>query len=121
MYIQDENDDSQMSLNFSPSSLPELSWEEIGRIRKQISLRWKGMANRANYQDMNEAIGLALRKSPMSVDDKREFAINIARNLHFNERPVVYEMTVDHICRLAGVGFERIESALQLSSRYPYR
>lgn len=121
MNIQDERDDSQLPLNLFPSPLPELSWEEVGRIRKQISLRWKGMANRANYQDMNEAVGLALRKSLMTIDDKREFAINFARNIHYNERPVVYEMTIDHICRLAGVSFERIESSLQLSSRYPYR
>lgn len=111
----------QLQFNFSYTQLPELSPKELAGIRKAISLRWKGMAYRANYQDMNEAVGIALRLSPMSVEDKREFAISVAKHLHDNYRPVVRDMMVDHVCRIAGVPFERIEEVLSNASRYPFK
>lgn len=113
--------EEQLTFKFNQSPLYELSDYELRAIRKAISLRWKGMANRANYQDMSEVVGIALRKSPMSVEDKREFAITVADELHGRCRHVVRDMTVDHICRIAGVPFERIESALYAGDRYPYR
>lgn len=113
--------ENQLSFNFGSSTLPDLSDRELEGIRKAISLRWKGMANRANYQDINEAVGIALRKTTLSVDDKREFAINFSNELHGRFRYVVRDMTVDHVCRIAGVPFERIESALNTGERYTYR
>lgn len=111
-------DDRQYAFNFSLNS--PMTNEELLRVRRSISKRWKGMACRASYQEMNEAVGQALRLSNLSVDEKREFAINVANSLHDRFRPVARDMSVDHICRVAGVPFDRTESALYFADRYPF-
>lgn len=113
--------ENQLSLDLLGTHDKELSLLELANIRKSISLRWKGMANRANYQDFNECVGIALRKTTMSENDKREFAIEVADRLHGRDRYVCRDMTVDHICRIAGVSFKRIEEKLHNGDRYPYR
>ena len=111
----------QLAFDLTNSTLPPLTEQELLNIRKAISLRWKGMASRATYQDMHQAIGLALRACPMSVADKRDFAIQVASKIHGLHRETSRDMSVDHICRIANVPFERIEEVLPLGKQYPYR
>lgn len=98
---------NQLAIEFPTDGLTPLDEEQLFNIRKDINRRWKGMAGRANYQDLSEAVGVALRATGLSVEDKREFAINVCRSLH-KGRTLTFDMSVDHICRVAGLRNEDI-------------
>lgn len=95
--------EEQLELTLFGSEELILSQATLRNIRSIVNKEFKGMAHRSNYQDMTEALAMAVRVAPISEDVKQDIVIAAISRLH-RTREYTQNMSLSHAMYIINYG-----------------
>lgn len=95
--------EEQLELTLFGSEELLLSQATLLSIRRIVNKEFKGMPNRSNYQDMTEALAMAVRIAPVSEDVKQDIVIEAISRLH-RTREHTQNMALSHAMHILNYG-----------------